>query len=52
MTHEARAIINALTEPAAAPYGARRAQVMRQAGFHTGSLSYTRTSGTSPRMRC
>ena len=35
MTHEARAIINALAEPDAAPYGARRAQVMRQTGFDT-----------------
>jgi diaminopropionate ammonia-lyase len=33
MTHQARAIINALAEPAAAPYGALRAQVMSQSGF-------------------
>lgn len=33
MTHKARAIINALAEPAAVPYGAVRGQVMSQAGF-------------------
>ncbi len=48
MTHEARAIINALAEPAAAPYGARRAQVMSQSGFDTALAEISSWPGYAP----
>lgn len=48
MTHEARAIINAGAKPAGAPYGARRAQVMSQAGFDTTLAEISSWPGYAP----
>lgn len=48
MTHEARAIINALAEPAAAPYGAMRSQVMSRAGFDAALAEIASWPGYAP----
>ncbi len=48
MTREAHAIINALAEPAAVPYGTLRAQVMSQAGFEAALAEIASWPGYAP----